>query len=155
MEKVLAPLFNPHLTMANPIFWKDEFIFTDHTQAQLLYLQTYSRNYLNRTCMTKLHWPNGLKSWKKMQQYKDIQKQMRTQVNDSCQSGKGYKAIPTGLQKATVRVRVRYMEWWWTEKWPQKQSDDSSRRSQMNPGSQLKNCRPPLPQLISLFITQQ
>lgn len=54
------------------------------------------------------------------------------------------------------------MEQWWTipgmasqQKLPQRYSEDSSRRSQRNPGQCLKTCWPPSLQLRSMFMTQQ
>ncbi len=88
---------------------------------------------------------------------------MRKKVIEIYQSGKGYKAIskPLGLQRTTVRAIIHKWRKHGTvfpgvagrPKLPQERSDDSSKKSQKTPQQHLKNCRPHLPQLRSVFMT--
>ncbi len=131
------------------------------------YCQTcsQSRNHLNRTCLTKWSRPKDPQKLHIMLRYKEIQEQMRKKVIEIYQSGKGYKAISKalGLQRTTVRAIIHKRRKHGTvvklprsgrpTKLPQERSDDSSKRSQKTPQQHLKNCRPHLPQLRSVFMT--
>ena len=97
----------------------------------------------------------------------ETEEQMRNKVIDIYQSGKSCKAISKalGLQRTTVRAIIHNgenIEQWWTypgvaglPKLLQEHIDNSSRRSQKHPEQPLKNCRPHLPQLRSVFMIQQ
>ncbi len=124
-----------------------------------------SRNHLNRTCLTKWSRPKDPQKLHIMLRSKEIQEQMRKKVIEIYQSGKGYKAISKalGLQRTTVRAIIH--------KWrkhgtvvnlprsgrPTKITPRAQRRliqeSQKTPQQHLKNCRPHLPQLRSVFMT--
>ncbi len=124
-----------------------------------------SRNHLNRTCLTKWSRPKDPQKLHIMLRSKEIQEQMRKKVIEIYQSGKGYKAISKALDSSEpqwepLSTNGENMEQWWTfpgvagrPKLPQERSDDSSKRSQKTPQQHLKNCRPHLPQLNSVFMT--
>lgn len=85
------------------------------------------------------------------------QEQMRNKVTDIHQSGKGYKSHSESFQRfqqimlrAIIHKLTKHaMEQWWLfqgvgslQKLPKEHSEDSSGRSQRNPGQRLKNCWP-------------
>ncbi len=116
----------------------------------------------NRTCLTKWSRPKDPQKLHIMLRSKEIQEQMRKKVIEIYQSGKGYKAVSKalGLHYEPLSTNGENMEQWWTfpgvagrPKLPQERSDDSSKRSQKTPQQHLKNCRPHLPQLRSVFMT--
>ncbi len=118
-----------------------------------------SRNHLNRTWLTKWSRPKDPQKLHIMLRSKEIQEQMRKKVIEIYQSGKGYKAISKalGLQRTTVRAIIhKWRKHGTVVNLPRitpRCSDDSSKRSQKTPQQHLKNCRPHLPQLRSVFMT--
>ncbi len=157
-------LLNHERTVINHIILESWVKFHLLNPSLITAIPVESRKHLNRTCLTK--W-SMLSVQHLMPQSKEVQEQFRNKIVDMYQSGNGYKVIYKALELQRTKVRAIIHKWrklgtvvnlprsGWPTKITQRAQWRLILEVKNNPEKYLKNCRPHLPQLRSVFLIQQ